>query len=119
MKVVLVNLPPPVGPTCVPAIGRSSHGIAPSATNAESVEDFPGGKGLLPQTMLESCESCHDGRSLPPSSGLGLLWWVMIWWSSPSWISNRVASGPKNPPAKPEAGHFSAGVSALGHGMQM
>src|SRR5206468_12806149 len=119
MKVVLVSLWPPVGPTWVPASGSSSHGIAPSATKAGSVEDCAGGELLFAHTVLVSWESCHVGRSLPASAGLGLLKWVMIWWSSPSSTLNRVACGPTNAQAKPEAGHFSAGVIALVHGMQM
>src|SRR5438093_2212543 len=119
MKVVWVSLWLPVGPTWVPATGSSSHGIAPSATNAGSTEDSAGGEVLLAQTVLVSRESCHVGRSLPASSGLGLLKWVMICFSSPTSTSNRVACGPKNAQAKPEAGHFAAGVMAFGHGMQM
>src|SRR5215470_5026828 len=119
MKVVFASLLPPVGPTSAPAFGRSSHGIAPSSTNCEFVEDCSGGEVLLPQTLLLSRESCHVGRSVPASSGLGLLKWVMIWRSSPSWTSNRVACGPTNAQAKPDAGHFSGFVIALGQGMQM
>src|SRR5262245_9239717 len=70
MKVVFVNLSPPVGPTCAPTsfTCTRSHGIAPGVTNLESVED----PITLPQTVLVSWECCQVARMMPPSLGLGL-----------------------------------------------
>src|SRR5262245_31302624 len=96
MNVVGVSFPVPFGPAWAPTLSSRSHGIAPGATKAAS-EDVA---IALAQTALESTESCHVARAVPPSSGLGLRKCVMTWWS-PS--LNNVACGPTSVQANPEA----------------
>src|SRR5438874_2190911 len=101
IKVVIVSVSPPVGPTWTPAIGSRSQAMASGATNLASEE----GIAVPPQTMLESFESCQVARILPNSDGLGgtglalgLKKWVMICLSR---SSNSVASGVKSTNLKP------------------
>ena len=90
MNVVGVSPPPPVGPSWAPAICRSSHGMAPGATNAESVDDAI----AAAQIALVSRECCQVARRVPFSAGFGLRKRAMTW--RPESSSNNVACGPKN-----------------------
>jgi hypothetical protein len=87
--------------------------MAPGATKAGSEEVAI----ALAQTVLVSRECYHVARGVLLSDGLGLRKWVM---ACLSWSLNKVACGPKNVQAKPEAsGHIAAGVIAFGHGRQL
>src|SRR5262245_18270016 len=113
MKVVSDSVSPPVGPSWAPTTRSRTQGMAPGSTKEGSVEDAL----ATAQTVLVSCECCQVTRGVPLSSGLGLRKWVM---TCPSSSSNKVACGPKNVQAKPEAsGHMAAAVVAFGHGRQM
>ena len=72
------------GPSCCPTTFSSSHGIAPGATNAASVELAM----AAAQTRLVSVECCHVARAAPPSIGLGLRKCVA------TWVSRRRRASP-------------------------
>src|SRR5438445_4022377 len=57
MKVVAVNLSPPVGPDCVPTTCSRNQGIAPGTTNWLA-------DGTKAQTALVSRESCQVARGV-------------------------------------------------------
>src|SRR5689334_17300212 len=99
MKVVLVNILPPVGPCAVPIVCSKRQSIAPAFGQAASVP--AGTKSFFcAQTLLLSKELCHvaspkrDGFG-PTSFGFstGLRKWVMIWNAAPKKFVKRVASG--------------------------
>ena len=71
MKVVFVNLSPPVGPAWVPVsfTFSLSQAIESVLTMAELTR--------LAHTVLVSRESCQVARIVPPSTGLGLKKWVI------------------------------------------
>src|SRR2546422_9459816 len=94
MKVVSINLSPPVGPAWAPTTCTLSHGIAPGLTKFASREDAI----TLPQTVLVSRESSQVTRTMPPSTGLGLKKWVV---TCRSWSLNNVACGVNNVQATP------------------
>src|SRR5262245_17331428 len=117
MKVAFDSLSPSFGPSWAPTTRSKSQGMVFSSTNSGLEEDAI----ATAQTALVSRECCHVARGVPLSNGslglgLGLRKWVMTWSSS---SSNKVACGPKNAQAKPEAGHIAAGVITFGHGRQM
>src|SRR4051812_48229879 len=89
MKVVRVNLRPPVGPAWTPACFTRSHGMAFGRTKGASVDDAD----TLPQTVLESFECCHAARITPCSAGFGPKKCVVTCRMS---SSNKVASGVNN-----------------------
>src|SRR5262245_11025710 len=97
MYVVPERMDPPVGPGRPPTAWSRNQGIAPGATNAESLDSAI----FFAHTALVSSELCQVARAgVPASAGLGLRKWVAICWrTSPVTqcnVTNRVACGPWN-----------------------
>src|SRR5690242_2768320 len=99
MKVVLLNILPPVGPCCDPIVCSKRQSIAPVFGQAASVPPIAN-LSFWAQTLLLSNELCHvaspkrDGFG-PTSFGFstGLRKWVIIWNATPKALVKRVASG--------------------------